>query len=68
MYNNNYKKWNLIIIIYIIGNDLTKDTKVIFEAIITQVKNKHLKVLEIGTFTGTSLINILYRFFVEKIK
>jgi len=42
-------------------NDLPKNTKVIFEAIIGLIKHKHLKILEIGTFTGTSLINILSR-------
>ena len=42
-------------------NDLPTNTKVIFEHVIKQIKNKHLKILEIGTFTGTSLINILYR-------
>ena len=42
-------------------NDLPPNTKIIFEHVIKQIKNKHSKILEIGTFTGTSLINILNR-------
>jgi predicted O-methyltransferase YrrM len=42
-------------------NDLPMYSKVIFEDIIKQIKTKHSKILEIGTFTGTSLINILSR-------
>jgi predicted O-methyltransferase YrrM len=42
-------------------NDVPLNTKNIFENIIKQIKNKHSKILEIGTFTGTSLINILNR-------
>jgi predicted O-methyltransferase YrrM len=40
---------------------LPLNTNVIFEDVIKQIKNKHLKILEIGSFTGTSLVNILYR-------
>ena len=47
--------------IYNWSNDAPTNSKAPFEDIIKQIKHKHLKILEIGTFTGTSLINILYR-------
>jgi FkbM family methyltransferase len=40
-------------------NDLPKNTKVIFENVLKDIKNSAKNVLEIGTFAGVSLISIL---------